>query len=216
MILYKKLNLCSSPIKDNVIGELMEKKENYNNENDRLKKHLYKHLYANDEIEKYLSPVLMDQLEKINLKPAILINFSEYGYTYETWLHRDLTYINNAWIPLEIGLNWELAPSETTFNWYTQNVENPNQSPSPEENDFSMLWPRSMINGIRYYDESQMTQIGSVMFDVNTAYLVRTDLPHKIISRTPGNFRECISVRFFYEDIPTWERALELFEPYFA
>ena len=82
MVLYKKLNLCSSPLSGDYIAELMQKKDSFNEENEK-KYNLYKHLYASDEIEKYISPVLLKQLSDINVKPAIFVNFSEYGPTHE-------------------------------------------------------------------------------------------------------------------------------------
>lgn len=214
MVLYKKLNLCSSPIKIELIQELMDKKAAFAKKVDEAPVGVYKHLYANDEIEKYVSPVLLRQLDYLNLKPALLINFSEYGYTHETWLHRDLTFINGDWQPLEFGLNWELAPGTTTFNWYKENSNTCKTSPWPLRDELHSTWPRGFINGVRYFDETELTNVGSVTFDTNTAYLVRTDIPHKVISESPGNLRICISIRFFVEDIPTFSKALELFEPY--
>lgn len=210
MTFYKKLTLCSNPLSGDHIGQLMHEKALYiaKTKDQRL----YEHLYASDEIDKYVSPLLLDQFRSLGLRPAILINFSEYGLTHKTWMHTDMTYHDNRWKPLELGINWELQPAETTFNWYEAHVP----GKEPGSNEGAMTWPRVMINGVRYPDETQLTKIGSVTFDINTAYLVRTGIPHQIVSSTPGNFRECISVRFFYDDIPTWERALEIFEPYFA
>ena len=216
MKFYKKLNLCSSPIKEGVIRELMNKKEEFRKEVDRSKVGVYKHLYANDEIEKFVNPILLEKLSAINLKPAILINFSEGGSTYETWLHRDLACVNNEWVPMEVGLNWELTEGTTTFKWYTENGNNCKKSALPQLEGMVTQWPRSFINGIRYYDENELSQIASLTYDINTAYLVRTDLPHKVISHSPGGRRHCISIRFFVKDVPTFDRALELFEPYYA
>jgi hypothetical protein len=216
MVLYKKLNLCSSPLKGDPIPELMEKKEAFWKQVDNAPVGVYKHLYANDEIEKYISPVLLQQLSLIKLKPALLINFSEYGPTHQTWLHRDLTFIENDWVPLEIGLNWELAPGTTTFNWYKEKHNNCKVSSWPIRDELHCTWPRGFINGVRYFDESELDNIGSVTFDVNTAYLVRTDIPHKVVSESPGGLRKCISVRFFVQDVPTFDKALELFEPFFV
>lgn len=214
MLFYKKLSLYPNPLIDDCIEELMQKKQSYNDEANRRNYVLYNHLYASDEITKYISPVLLDQFKSINLKPAIFINFSEYGSSHITWLHSDLTYHDNKWKPLEFGINWELAPGETTFNWYRPVVDNIHKSPSPAENELSMAWPRRMINGIHYYKEEEFENIGSVTFDINTAYIVKTDIPHKVVSYSPNDLRKCISVRFFYEDVPTWEKALETFSPF--
>lgn len=216
MILYKKLNLCSSPLKENTIQELMDKKEEFAKKVDAAPVGVYKHLYANDEIDKYLSPVLLQQLQLINLKPALLINFSEYGPTHATWLHRDLTFVDNDWVPLEFGLNWELAPGTTTFNWYQEKISNCKTSPWPLRDELHSTWPRGFINGVRYFDDTELNHIGSVTFDLNTAYLVRTDIPHRVISQSPGGLRICISIRFFMEDVPTFNKAIELFEPFNA
>ena len=217
MILYKKLNLCSSPLKGDPMPELMAKKEEFWKQVDNAPVGVYKHLYANDDIEKYISPVLLSLLNQLNIKPAILINFSEYGDTHETWLHRDLTWLGDDWIPLEFGLNWELAPGKTTFNWYTEKSGSDvcNTSAWPQRIGLANTWPRSFINGVRYYDENQLRKIGSLTFDINTAYLVRTDIPHKVVSESPYGWRKCISVRFFVQDVPTFNKALEIFEPFF-
>lgn len=216
MVLYKKLNLCSTPLNGDCIADLMDKKEDFIKEVARAPIGIYTHLHANDEIERYISPVLLRQLNFINVKPAILINFSEYGQTHETWLHRDLTFIKTDWYPLEFGINWELAQGTTTFNWYKENHNNCKTSSWPLHPELLGKWPRTFISGVRYFDESELTPIGSVTFDMNTAYLVRTDIPHKIVSSSPGNLRICISIRFFVEDIPTFDKALEVFEPYYA
>lgn len=209
MTFYKKLSLYPNPLGGNYMPQLMHEKAMFNTFN---REQLYEHLYATDEVEKFLSPILLEQFNQLGYKPVILVNFSEYGEIYDTWLHSDLTYHNDEWKPLGFGINWELQPGETTFNWFE-----PHESGvPPAKNSGSMSWPRNVINGIRYRDESKLTKIHSVTFEPNTAYLVRTDIPHKISSRSPGKFRECISVRFRYDDIPTWERALEVFAPYFA
>jgi hypothetical protein len=214
MVLYKKLNLCSSPIKGELIQELMDKKEAFAKKVDMSPVGVYKHLYANDEIERYISPVLLQQLNLINLKPALLINFSEYGPTHETWLHRDLTFINGDWTPLEFGLNWELSPGTTTFNWYTEKSDNCKTSPWPLRDELHSTWPRGFINGVRYFDETELQHVGAVTFDINTAYIVRTDIPHKVVSESPNGLRKCISIRFFVQDVPTFDKAIEIFQPY--
>ena len=68
MVLYKKLNLCSSPLKGDPIPELMEKKEAFWKQVDSAPVGVYKHLYANDEIEKYLMTFqnLLAQVPKWN------------------------------------------------------------------------------------------------------------------------------------------------------
>lgn len=208
---YKKLSLTGMPLNANQTQKLMEEKERFNQK--YLNLPLSNHVYVTDQIQTILAPALLDQFDALGVTPAVIVNFSEYGQCYTTPIHADLTFYNDRWVPMGFGINWELAPGVTEFRWFDQN----NQKPfMPIDFEEAHTWPRSMLNGTRYAHNDRLTQIDSLTFEHNTAYLVRTDIPHQVTSNTPGNFRECVSIRFRVDDISSWDQALKIFEPYFV
>jgi hypothetical protein len=148
------------------------------------------------------------------MKPWFLAHF---GYVPETpitesLVHTDIYNFNGQWIRLPFGINWDLSPGTTEFNWYSTELEE--------------IYPSLTIKGFRgiHYGsernrdaEQHCTKLGSLLIERNTPYLVRADIPHKVIYTRPENeFRIGISLRVFPTVAKTWDEALTVFKPLFA
>jgi hypothetical protein len=211
MVCYKQLTLTGLSLISNSVERLTEEKfETVKNNN-----LLSSHVYISDKIHETLSLELLNQLRSIGLTPVVIVNFSEYGASYETPIHSDLTLYNDNWVPMPFGINWELAEGTTIFNWYDNKG---NLYCSPGYKNETIAWPRCMLNGTRFNPGRlvEFEKIDSVRLIPNTAYLVKTDIPHQVVSETPGEFRIAISIRFPLEQVGSWEQALEVFKPFYA
>lgn len=211
MVLYKQLTLTGLSLIGDSVERLMEEKIEFN----KIAERLSPHVHVSDDIQNTLSSELLNQLRSIGLTPAIVVNFSECGETYETPIHSDVTLYNDNWVPMPFGINWELAEGTTIFNWYDNKG---NYCVYPGHRVEGISWPRRMLNGTRYHPSKlvDFEKIDSVRLLPNTAYLVRTDIPHQVISESPGGLRIAISIRFPLDQVGSWEQALEIFKPFYA
>jgi hypothetical protein len=65
-------------------------------------------------------------------------------------------------------------------------------------------------------DTSKFALLETLKYKFNVPYLVRTDIPHNVEYSTTFKHRLGLSVRFPLDQIPTWEQALEIFNPLIA
>jgi hypothetical protein len=215
MVLYKQLTLTGLSLINNGVERLMDEKLEWVDTGHIVPGSGGAHVYLSDDIQNTLSSELLDQLQSIDLTPAVIVNFSEHGKTYETPVHNDLTLYNNNWVPMPFGINWELAAGITMFNWYNNKGH---LYIAPSYKDETTAWPRSMLNGTRYHPKylRDFEKIDSVRLLPNTAYLVRTDMPHQVVSESLGGLRIALSMRFPLDQVGSWEQALEVFRPFYA
>jgi len=211
MVLYKQLTLTGLSLLGESVERLMEEKLEWINAGGVSSAHVY----LSDDIQNTLSSELLNQLQSIGLTPAVVVNFSEHGKTYETPIHSDLTLYNDSWVPMPFGINWELAAGVTIFNWYDNKGH---FYTAPRYKDETTAWPRCMLNGTRYRPTQlrDFEKIDSVRLLPTTAYLVRTDMPHQVVSESPGGLRIAISIRFPLDQVGSWQQALEVFRPFYA
>ena len=95
MVLYKQLTLTGLSLINNGVEQLMEEKLEWVDHGHTVPGSGGAHVYLSDDIQNTLSSELLDQLQSIDLTPAVIVNFSEHGKTYETPVHNDLTLYNN-------------------------------------------------------------------------------------------------------------------------
>lgn len=163
-------------------------------------------------VEKYLNPELLGVFQSIGLTPMCLVAFERpsKGLSY---IHRDITYKNNQWQPLPFAINWELNTGSVNWNWYdnTGVEEDPLPPPYHEKN------PNLLSHGVNCKLGGTKKPEGFTLLDsyqpkVNQAAMYRIDIPHQVKYTVTTNQRRNISVRFSLDDVPTWQRALEIFE----
>jgi hypothetical protein len=174
------------------------------------------------DFESILSPALLDAFDNIGISP---INCYLFGFAknqqQKIWIHTDIVSDDNQWVRLPFGINWELVPSTTIFNWW--DVEGQIE----HYPDASMHAPgQRRLQGIHYSDRvSEFTDktvldfdrckiIESVEFKHHTPYMVKVGIPHNVEYKTTHSQRIGLSVRFPIHQIPTWERALEVFDTF--
>lgn len=163
------------------------------------------------DIDRYLHPDLIETLLKIKAEPLFFIHFGGIDTPAATTvLHTDLFKINNCWITQSFGINWELTPGTTTWNWYTTN-------------DLETIMPADHLQGFnsQHYgqrfnrDVSACTKLESVSLKRHTPYLMRADIPHQITYTSDVKTRVCLSLRFCPTKIATWMQAIRIFAPLF-
>lgn len=197
---YKELKLPAEPI----IGF------------DELMSHRRENLwtYCNTDIDRHVNKDLLDIFDNIGLRPRL---FAWFGFIHKqsgkSTIHSDIGYINNAWEPLPFGINWELTPGDMTFYWW-----DPLDTDVilPDENT-----PKRDIHGIKFgKDRAPHDSTGYVCLDsfkpkLGIPFLARTDVPHQVVYQTNVDTRIGISLRFDNKDLPTWESAVNKFQPFF-
>lgn len=195
--LYKLLKLPSAPLNLEHLSSLIAKKKKYST--------------VEEDIETYLNTEILETFQSINLRPRFIVYFGRlYARQNEIQVHRDITYLDNKWKSIPCGINWELTPGLTTFEWYETGKEE-EHLPDPEH-----ALPLE-LNGAHYghranMDVSKFNQLEKLIIKENQPYLFRTDIPHRVTYKTTSSNRICISIRFHLEDIPNWETALKTFD----
>ncbi len=195
--LYKLLNLSYDPLNRANLNLLVSKKKKYST--------------VEEDLETFLNPALLEIFKTINLRPRFVVYFGRlFAKQNEIQVHRDITYLDKQWKSIPCGINWELTPGTTTFEWYDPNNET-EHLPDPEH-----ALPLE-LNGAHYghranMDVSSFKLIESLNVKEGQPYLFRTDIPHRVKYATTSNNRICISLRFNLEDVPSWEHALEIFD----
>jgi hypothetical protein len=173
--------------------------------------------------ESLLTPALLQFFKSLGLTPEFCSVFGHNGVKEsKIWVHTDIRYDNNHWVRLPCGINWELVPSDTYFHWW----DTKDQLECYPESSDNTAWCeadgfKNGQQGIHYghrqnMDTSNFELIETLKYTFNVPYLVRTDIPHNVEYSTTFKHRLGLSVRFPLEQIPTWERALDLFAPLLA
>jgi hypothetical protein len=210
MELFKLLHFPQNPIKLHLIDELGERKKNSPVPPETPIIYRTTH----EEIDYFLHEDLLVTLNNLNIKPLMFYNFGSINNQLTTTaLHRDVIYEDNIWKSMPMGINWDLTPGTTSFRWYDP-LSCPEVMP-PVLKDLDHTSPFG-IHYIKRYnkDFSQMKEVGYLDVQRNTPYLVRTDVVHQITYTCDTDTRMGISLRFKIDDIPTWERALQVFDQY--
>lgn len=191
------------------------------------KKQVYVQMATN--VEEVVSPELLQVFKDLGLTPNFFCLFGKSIHNEpqdyispqagKIWVHTDIRYLDGAWHKMPFGLNWELVPGKTYFTWWDTKDAEECYPPATENSQWCQ--PDSLdygLQGIHYghrgnHDASSFDVLETIKMDYNTPYLVRADIPHSVSYVTKHKQRIGFSVRFPLEQIPTWERALEVFKP---
>ena len=166
--------------------------------------------------QNYLHPDLVDTFKSIELNPQFIAVFGRPdSHTGLSLLHTDLIVNDKNWVRSPCGINWDLTIGEATFNWWDVGNCQEVYPDMPPKSDFP-----PQVNGIHYKERGNKNTTGfqlieSYKIKLNQPVLFRTDVPHQISYTTSAKQRLSISVRFSMLEIPTWERGLEIFQPFF-
>jgi hypothetical protein len=206
----KQLSLTKTPLKGDFAEELCYLK-NISEEPNGLSGVNYQTLHYN--IEKYLHEDLLNSLDSINLKPFFFIHFGAPNQKeFSTILHSDLYKENAQWVPMPVGIAWELTPGTTNFKWYDTSAIK--EVPPTKELPFKPADFNSNHYIRRFSkDTTDCILLENLIMERNTPYLVRSDIPHQVDYTCTVPTRISINLRFQIKDIPTWEKALEVFKP---
>ena len=211
MNFFSQLDLPSSPLRDDITEELLYTKS-------LQKSSTIGSTFStfHRDVKKFLNADLLDRLESINLSPAYFTHFGVMdlpkNQPYQTFLHSDLIVNDGQWTLIPCGINWELTPGTTDFRWIDPLELKEIYPPPPPE------YRGAALSGVHYgerfnRDISNCVELARLNLERNTPYLLKTDIPHSVTSTCELDTRISISLRFAIKDVPSWERALELFEP---
>ena len=196
-LFYKLLKLPQDPLDRKNLASLIAKKKKYST--------------VEEDLETYLTTEILDIFKSINLRPRFVVYFGRlYAKQNEIQVHRDITYIDKQWQSVPCGINWELTPGDTLFEWYDTSAED-EHLPDPDH-----ALPLE-LNGAHYghranMDTSTFIKVESLNVKENQPYLFRTDIPHRVTYKTSSHNRICISLRFELNAVQSWEHALEVFD----
>jgi hypothetical protein len=198
MIYCKELNLPCPLINDRVLNKIYA-----------LKLVDHNHPYTKIILDvNELNPELIQKCETVGIKPYFFVAFG-LGNSGMSSVHSDVSYNNSQWVDFPVAINWELTPGNTVWNWWDTGTE-PGINPQ-EEIEFSSRAYKFRGNK----DPSGFELLHTYNVPFNRAVLYRSDIAHQITYNSTEKYRKCISVRFSLNDVPSWERALEIFQPFF-
>jgi hypothetical protein len=232
MTYIKKLKLLKTPLRDNVIDELIAMKKDYVESvsaiRDISRHPVVVNPYVVTDTVRFLRPELLDTFRSFGVEPTYFVNFGQTDRTsYTTPIHTDISpQAGNK--PVPFAINWELTSIESLWRWWDiANAPEVNLTLIPLGQLASQVaapqHARSLLNGLRYgntdeFNDQSNTKLGFRVIESqqvlpHTAYLIRTDVPHNVAYVNPSPNRVSISLRFSMTEIPTWEDAVELFAP---
>lgn len=206
---FKKLKMLPSPVNSTVLFDTFQKKE------------VYVQMARN--IDELLSPEILKVFADLGVTPEFCGLFGQKNVSSsKIWIHTDLRYVNNQWTKMPFGINWELVPSNSYFTWWDTKDMKECYPPDPENSAWCQ--PDGFEYGLQgiHYGSRETADTGiaepleTIKLEYQVPYLVRADIPHSVAYATRHKQRIGLSVRFPLEQVPTWERALEVFEPLFA
>ena len=218
MTCYKKLSISSNPLKDGAFEKLLNIKSEHPDQPYQI---------IRFDVQEFLSDDILDLLRKQYVIPKYLISFGYKKEMYDVpgqdrgFLHSDIFYDSGKWVDIPCAINWEISPTKSKLTWYETNVDTPIFWPDTAPFEARTNQPGSVPQAGKHYgkrqnkDSSDFTPIDSLDFETSVPYLLRTDLPHDVKVQSRNIDRLSISVRFAYQDITTWEQAMEIFKPLF-
>lgn len=199
---YRRLNLPKTPLKDtftlNHTGSDM--------------------YYIFKNVDEVLQDDLLTFFKNINIKPnMVVICASNYNTrTLENiWVHRDLYWKNNKWEKPICGINYELGNTSSKIYWFDttkcyeivpKNIEN-------------IDYPFNAISYVKRHTDD--LPIGAEIIETveltkdEHPILFRTEVAHGVAYNSDISPRLMATIRFDIDDIPSWNKALEIFSPYF-
>lgn len=204
---YRPLQNIPLDLNNDYLSECIQQKEQY--------------VHMIDDWNSLLGPNIKKLFNNLNLTPQFVSLFGKQQLAEQKiWIHTDILWKDNQWIKLPFGINWELYPSDTYFNWWDTKDQTECYPPSIDNSTWSQATnTKFRQQGIHYgtrenYDFHNSEIIETLKFEPNTAYLVRADVPHNVEYKTDNIHRIGISIRFPVEQIATWQQALSTFDPY--
>ena len=211
---YRELHTLPNPVDPKLLVKWLAKKSLY--------------IQSIPDCSSLLSQELLSRFDKIGITPECCYLFGLMEcQERNTWIHTDLVSRDNQFIKFPCAINWELTPGNATFNWWE--IEGPEVYPNPsvhgQVDGYHLLgihYETASINDdpLNKYDRDTIGSktldngkiIESLELKFNTPYLVKVDVPHSVVYSTQSRQRIGLSVRFTAQQIPTWERALEVFD----
>lgn len=173
-----------------------------------------------ENVHQLLKPELLKTFEDLGVQPYFLTSFGvenkNTGDEHTRLIHSDirLDRSTKSWIPIPLGINWELTPGTTVFRWWK--VDSPEVLPTEVD------VPRTieLLAGAHYHERFRtgIHDDAHLLEEVQLTQptMVRTDVAHSVVFNSNARTRHGISLRFRTEDIGTWEQALEIFKPLFV
>lgn len=222
-----KLNLPDTPLREGVMDDLLEIKKTYQNNLLSKRKKVSQamlHQYIETDIDKFICPKLLNTFDLLGTKVENFVVFGQpQKISYTCPIHVDLSPYHNSKL-LPGAINWELTTNGVLWQWWDIGDE-PQLSVRTIMNfvvsKYTLQQSRNRLAGGRYgyfgeFDEDLNKKFGfkpiaSHTLEKNTAYLVRTDVPHTITNNDTDTARITISLRFSPMDVSTWEEAVDKF-----
>jgi len=204
---YFKLALPTNPLNDTFIPET----------NNGEGWHIYKN------VEHVLNVSILDCFDKLGLIPDIVVIFgSDTAHRTAGFLHVDLGWHAGMWKPVPCAVNWEINQTTSTLEWhdtkdYTEIW--------PTDNPTNLSYPDNYLQGISFVKTTAPNRIiiteesiasttlieSATLTNNNSPILFNTSKPHSVIYQTQDAKRFMVSVRFKFNQIDSWDKAVKVF-----
>jgi hypothetical protein len=205
---YHRINLPKNPLREGFVPKI--------NGID------FWHVY-NKDLDKIINQETLNALAAIGLVPSFIAMFVALKDRSENdmFIHKDLHWHNEQWLPFSCAINWELNSTTTSKSYWwdmTKCMEYRDYT-RPEK----LPYPHNLLNGIGYghggIHNSKNNGIldGAVLLDsIELPYndypiLFRTDIPHSVSFASQGK-RYNLSMRFSLDSIKDWDHAEQVFK----
>jgi hypothetical protein len=209
MNFFKKLNLPGNVIKTEFLDELCQLK--LSKSKPAIGTKLVGYQTVHHDMERYLEPEIYKIFSEINLQPWFFVHFGTINNVLpQTTVHRDLVRIENKWRSIPAAINWELTPGTTEFSWY--NTDSLQELMPDLNKGYDFTGTNYGHIGNRSIENCQLLERTNLQ--QNTAYLVRTDVPHQVQFTCNVQMRIAISLRWHPLRVSSWDSALEIFKPF--
>lgn len=196
---YRRLNLPKTPLKDNFTlshtGEDM--------------------YYVLENVDEVIHDDLMYIFQTLKLKPNMVMicaSNNTYRSVDNIWVHSDLYIKNQRYVKPICGINYELGNTISHIHWFD----------TSESIEFFPIAIDYTVNGIGYIKKPNETfPIGAEIIETveltkdEHPILFKTEVAHGVAYKTDVSPRLMATIRFDIDDIPSWDKAIEIFTPYF-
>lgn len=224
-LFHKELNLSIPPIADSAILDKM-RLQKYSQTKDASDLHRA-YCFGFTNVNDIINPELLDLFKTMNIKPKTMCMFgSQKTAKFRTPVHGDIYHESTeVWKSWPAGINYEISLNDVDWYFYDTNGHEETPVVTYSKKEMIQNYPQTLAAGSRWgndsvFDQSNVDELGFKLLETykvksNTYYLNRVEIPHSVESEClSGNERISVQIKFNIQDIPTWDRALEVFKPF--
>jgi hypothetical protein len=163
---------------------------------------------------------IISLFKSLNLTPNMIVLFGsvhKIRTLNQIIVHTDLYKKHDQWVKPVCSVNWELGQTDSDIHWF----DTSECTEEPIDENAIKKYPNNLFYGKTYLKNEKNTfptgakllesvSLSSTSFPI----LFRTDIAHGVSYKTNSVPRFMISIRFDIDEIPSWEKAIDIFSEY--